>query len=152
MYRHEQVLTNKIPVKLVVHTKNIEAQTVLRHWHLAVEIDYIVDGAAKFVVSGEEIIVQSGDLVVINSNEIHSVQPLGVKQNTLSLTFLLPYEFLKKEISQLDGLWLISPNSKEKTIVEKHLYQYFKDTKLSKNKNLFLKRDIYQILLDLVNY
>lgn len=154
MYRHEDVSTNDFPIKLVIHTKYIESQNVLRHWHQAVEIDYVVRGKAKFVISGQEYLVSSGDLLIINSNEIHSVSTIDVGEDTFSLTYLLPYEKLKHEIDNFDNYWFISPlESNVDTIkIKEDLFNYYQNSQRSvDHRNLILKSNYYQILFDLIN-
>ena len=152
MHRHEKITTKGLPMEFVIHTEHLKNQNILRHWHHALEIDYLVHGKAKFVISGQEIVANSGDLVIINSNEIHSVQPLHSKQDTLALTYLLPYDFLKVELKNYDNEWF-TVDQKVSTIVKSDLFNYYQDyLATQKGQELLLKSDIYRIIYDLQHY
>ncbi|WP_338214181.1 AraC family transcriptional regulator [Companilactobacillus muriivasis] len=154
MFRHEQVSTKTLPVKLVIHTEYLESQNVLRHWHQALEVDYIVRGNAEFVISGKKITASSGDVLVINPNEIHSVQPLKMMNDTLSLTFLFPHEFLQSEWSLIDDCWFRLPDdSSQLTLLKQTLLNYYKNSQTkSDGQKLLLKSEIYLILYYLFHY
>lgn len=44
------------------------------HWHPALEIDYVEEGAVEFQTASQTVTVQKGDLVFINSNIIHEAR------------------------------------------------------------------------------
>jgi len=153
MYHHEMVSTMQLPINLIVHTQYIESQNVLRHWHRAIEINYSLTGKAEFVVSGNTIYVDSGEIIIINSNEIHSVRPMRNSGDTLSLTFQIPYEFLKHEIVDIDKKWFVIPkNQKVIDDLKENLYDYYLHYQ-EKNEAaiLLLKSYSYLILFDLVS-
>ncbi len=151
MYRHEQVSTTDLPIKLIVHTEDLENQNVLRHWHQALELDYIIQGNAEFVVSGRQFSVSSGDIMIINSNEIHSVRPVRIMDHNLSLTFLIPYEFMHQEWGKINNYWFnISKNFSQVEVLKQRLFNYYQHTQLKSNdKKFLLKSDIYLILYSL---
>lgn len=154
MFRHEQVSTTTLPVKLVVHTEYLESQNVLRHWHQALEVDYIVKGDAEFIISGKRVVASSGDIIVINPNEIHSVQPLKMMNDTLSLTFLIPYDFLQSEWSVIDDCWFRIPDdSSQVTLLKQVLFDYYKNFQIkTAERKLLLKSEIYLSLYYLFHY
>ncbi|MFC6176356.1 helix-turn-helix domain-containing protein [Companilactobacillus huachuanensis] len=155
MYRHEQVSTTTLPVKLVVHTEYLESQNVLRHWHQALEVDYIIRGDAEFVISGQRITASSGDVIVINPNEIHSVKPLkAVDNHTLSLTFLFPYEFLHRECETIDKSWFkLSDDSSQINLLKQTLFDYYKNSQTKSTEQKFLlMSEIYLMLFYLFHY
>ncbi|MBP1039573.1 helix-turn-helix transcriptional regulator [Vagococcus sp. BWB3-3] len=49
---------------------------IFPHWHLNIEMLYIMEGTASITSNGEKIIAKVGDIVVINSNHLHSIQSL----------------------------------------------------------------------------
>ena len=152
MYRHEMIATTQMPLKLIVHQEYVTDTTIFRHWHQALEINYVVNGKAEFIISGKKISVNSGELVIINSNEIHAAQGIITSTNNLALTFQIPYEFLKKEISNFDEYWFVSPVKGEKIArLRIDLYQYYLDSQDNQSL-LLLKSDTYKILDDLVRY
>lgn len=153
MYHHEQVTTTNLPVKLVVHTEYLESQNVLRHWHQALEVDYIVFGDAEFVIGGKKVHATSGDIIVINPNVIHSVQPLKTMDTALSLTFLFPFEFLQQEWGRVDDCWFtFSKNPKQVEKFKQTLFDYYKNTQnKSKEQKFLLKSEIYLMLYCLFN-
>jgi len=156
MYRHEMIFTANMPIKLIVHQENITNPTALRHWHQALEINYVVNGKAKYMISGKSVSIGSGGLVIINPNEIHTAQGIITGDNNLALTFQFPYEFLKHEIPDIEQYWFMSPkegttSTAETKQFEQALYQYYLDSKAKKDI-LLLKSEIYQILYDLLHY
>lgn len=78
------------------------------HWHEEIEIHYVQDGCATFLVGDESIILSAGEALFINENVLHSIHPipersnriisivfhpdfiLGHGQTYLSSTYLLP--------------------------------------------------------------
>ncbi|WP_334332919.1 AraC family transcriptional regulator [Companilactobacillus sp. HBUAS59544] len=148
MYYHEVFQPFTLPIQLVTHTKYIRNKNILRHWHQAVELNYLIRGHAKFSISGQEIEANSDQLVIINSNEIHAVQPMFFP-DSLILTFLIPYDFLTKEIKNFDSYWFV--NSTDQTKIKRDLKDYYHHSLMnSSSKNLLLKSDTYQLLYDLI--
>jgi len=155
MYHHEMISTAEMPIKLIVHQEHMTDTTVLRHWHQALEINYVVNGQAKYTISGQKLCIESGEFVIINSNEVHSGQGIITADNNLALTFQFPYDFMKQEIPNFDEYWFMLPTDKFSAVVDgqfKHeLYQYYLDS-VTKPNLLLLKSDLYRILYDLVRY
>ena len=147
MYYHEILQHSKLPIQLVTHTKYVNNKNILRHWHQAIELDYLIRGHAMFIISGQKIEASSGQLLIINSNEVHAVQPLFFP-NPLILTFLIPDDFLKKEIKNFDDKWLI--NNANQIRVKQDLKDYYQHSLMNtESKELLLKSDTYQLLYDL---
>jgi len=156
MYHHEMIFTANMPIKLIVHQEKVINQTVFRHWHQALEINYIVNGQAKYVISGKRVSIGADELVIINPNEIHTAQGIITSDNNLALTFQFPYNFLKQEIPDFEQYWFVSPRESTASTAEvsqfkQSLYQYYQDSKAKKDI-LLLKIDLYRILYGLVHY
>lgn len=90
MYKHEVVSADPgLPFKIVIHQGQESA--IVRHWHRALEIDYIIAGRAKYTIAGTELAAAPGDVIVINTNVVHAIlaEPLRPAR---AVTLLLPYE------------------------------------------------------------
>lgn len=50
---------------------------VFPHWHLNIELLYVMEGTVLITSNTEKIIANVGDIVVINSNYLHSIQSMN---------------------------------------------------------------------------
>lgn len=100
MYKHEVVSADPgLPFKIVIHQGQESA--IVRHWHRALEIDYIIAGWAKYTIAGTELAAAPGDVIVINTNVVHAIlaEPLRPAR---AVTLLLPYDWLRQQIPDYD--------------------------------------------------
>ncbi|GEL15905.1 AraC family transcriptional regulator [Pediococcus cellicola] len=158
MYQHEKIdIDNSdVPVKFIVQSAN--TQNILRHWHQALEIDMTIQGKADFIISGKRVQENPNNVIIVNTDEIHAVTNIQNTSNVIALTFLFPYQFLKREIPNYDYYWfrIANANSDEsKQKIEQlrrvliHFYRLQNSTLRPEQRRLAQMNDIFSILKEL---
>ena len=72
--RHGSVLKpySYYPCKILKHHKGVPL-----HWHNEIEIIYIKEGNAEFLVDSDKFFAEEGDVVIVSSEALHAVYPLN---------------------------------------------------------------------------
>lgn len=61
------------PFESMIHSSAGNRWIVHAHWHIYIEILYIISGRAKVFLGGESHVLGKGDLILIHSHETHSI-------------------------------------------------------------------------------
>lgn len=64
---------------LIFHYNNLKNGSfeVLSHWHINIELLYIIEGTALISSNAQKITANPGDIVVVNSNFLHSIKSVS---------------------------------------------------------------------------
>lgn len=158
-YRHEIITqSEKFPIKYFIH--NNAKGTIVRHWHSALEISFTILGSIdRYYISGKTYKTKEKDILIINSNEIHSVSVMEGNLN-LALTLIFPFNFMKREFSQINNLYFILNEKERFTKDQKVAYEelqyvigeFYNAVSMKENDADFLKLKsiIYNILYILI--
>lgn len=88
------------------------------HWHPELEIVYLLNGTADFVIEGQRFRLVQGDALVIDSNQIHEVQ---ARQSMMQLIIHVNRDFIDSRLKSSDR-YLIHLSREE--LVDKQLGSY----------------------------
>lgn len=78
------------------------------HWHSEFELNYVIEGSARFKVGTEEFLTQPGDIILIQPDEIHAIsQDTNRFQNYDTLVFNL--DFLRNLEGERSSVTYINP-------------------------------------------
>lgn len=92
---YEEQESQDYPVSFYyVDFKDMFMGTVRHHWHQKLEIDFVRNGSATFVIGDREIVVNEGDAIIINSGQIHSAYTDGKSSKNIMLSVLFSPDYL----------------------------------------------------------
>ncbi len=69
------------------------------HWHLDIELIFLLSGQLAVLVSGQDFNLGSGDILLVNSKTLHQTKCTAGNQ---AILLQIPYPFLKKYIPDVD--------------------------------------------------
>ena len=116
--KNYEIIENEdnLPYKIIIHTKQgMEADGhlnengklviphLMNHWHDALELDYIFNGAWQYIVNGAESIVSKEQFILINCGDIHGInfdfdlEGLDI----IGFTLLITEDFIKTLIPDI---------------------------------------------------
>lgn len=110
-YIHEEIKTRE-DIQVRFDTYRDSNHLITNHWHNSMEIVCICEGCMDVTINNSKLTLNVGDYVIINSADIHSTY---CHENCLVILLQIPYQFLKKSISNYDSIRFEGiPNSPEK--------------------------------------
>lgn len=104
------------PVRIEYRTTRGSYRTA--HWHPELEIFYLLNGTADFVIEGQRFRLVQGDALVIDSNQIHEVQ---ARHSMMQLIIHVDRSFIDARLNSSDR-YLIHLSREE--LVDKQLGSY----------------------------
>ncbi|NWL89718.1 AraC family transcriptional regulator [Paenibacillus sp. 79R4] len=75
------------PYESMIHYGKEPRCIVPSHWHLYIEILYLLSGTAKVYSGGEAYVLSEGDLILIHSHETHSIYSLDHELSYIVVKF-----------------------------------------------------------------
>lgn len=130
----------------------------LAHWHMDVELTYVIEGSIYVGVNNNRQLLKKGDLVVCSSGDIHHYESLGLTSKVILLVFKPEVGGFPANMSE--ALHLSSPfilsediNSKGLSDIKNILYSIMNEKeKREKHFDLFIKARIIEICGLLLRY
>lgn len=96
LYENKQHGSLAYPVAFyyVKKLSNMYLGIVRWHWHRELEIMYIIDGCAEFLVNDLSFVLKAGDCLFVNTNIMHAVHPVeGFDCEYISIVFHMNFVF-----------------------------------------------------------
>lgn len=95
------------------------------HWHRSVELSLVEKGEVYLWVNGEKQIIREHEFILVNSGFVHELTKSKEKETSVILV-ILPYEFLKSCIPNLDHLSFDLSRSPQQVLRLYEIYESFK--------------------------
>ena len=71
LYEKKIVQDEEFPAQMQTHCHKTRSWEFTRHWHEHVELQYVLEGSARFQVEQQQYEANAGTLIIANSNELH---------------------------------------------------------------------------------
>ncbi|WHY22112.1 helix-turn-helix domain-containing protein [Paenibacillus sp. G2S3] len=95
---YEQLETEgKLPFDVSLHSVNF----VPNHWHMSVELIFVLSGNLEVSTGNRQYRLKEGDMLLINQCYVHEV--IGLDQNIIA-TFQIPTTYLKQHIHNVEKI------------------------------------------------
>jgi AraC-like DNA-binding protein len=150
-YLHEEVQTRE-DIQVRFDTYRDSNHLITNHWHNSMEIICICEGCMDVTINNSKFILNAGDFTIINSADIHSTY---CHENCLVILLQIPYQFLKKSISDYDSIRFEGiPNSPEKNDRVRAILMEMKDINDEKTEGYSLRFSslLYDFLYSILRY